>query len=161
MASAQEKNLLCCDWYLSLIGPYLYSLLPESTTKWERFIADTLHFIFLSLHIPKTHELRSVYCHCPSIECTRIMSRGHRWSQLLHLSFWRHFNACPHLCVLPSIRVYTSTKSRIVEQSSVTLCFGISLKFATRSNFDWNLKKKKKTSTLLEHFHAFLYSFLE
>jgi hypothetical protein len=31
-----------CDWYLSIIRPCIYSLLPESTIKSGRFFIDTL-----------------------------------------------------------------------------------------------------------------------
>jgi hypothetical protein len=34
------------DWYLSINRPYLYSLLPENTIKFGRFIVDTLYIKF-------------------------------------------------------------------------------------------------------------------
>jgi hypothetical protein len=38
-----------CDWYLSVIRPYLYSLLPENMIKPGRFIVDTLENNCVSL----------------------------------------------------------------------------------------------------------------
>jgi hypothetical protein len=35
--------LVFCDWYLSIIRPYLYSLLPENTINSGRFIVDSLY----------------------------------------------------------------------------------------------------------------------
>jgi hypothetical protein len=42
--SSREELGVLCDWYLSIIKPYLYSLLPENTIKTGRFIVGTLYY---------------------------------------------------------------------------------------------------------------------
>jgi hypothetical protein len=54
-----KSNFVLCDWYLSIIMPYLYSLLPENPIKSGHFIVDTLYTVHNLNYAPTTLVVQS------------------------------------------------------------------------------------------------------
>jgi hypothetical protein len=42
-----KLKFVFCQWHLSIIRPYLYSLLPENTMKLGSFVVEILHVCYL------------------------------------------------------------------------------------------------------------------